>query len=331
MHLFFVAIPISFISRPTFDFELNNSFQLYPNPQCTFAAMSGNSEYVTESGRRDSAYSPQTMQGPSLALLGSERVHPRIQDWKSEDDKPGLEIAEQAYTFPNDPLSVPRSLPDSEGSMAAMLQTSSGFEASFASSVPSLSSGSSIGSSSSIPSSAASLAIRPGLLDFEGCYIDAQSSNPFDTSSPCTRGVSCLFAFLGCEKIFRDDGEWYEHSKSHLQGRQPPNHLRCPYPSCSWATWKPDGETAWSERWMHLQNKHDVLGDAESLCEKRDTQLYDHLWRARLISAVQLQDLKRSGRLGTDGQPFVTTERSERYRHRQGKQTPRRPANSPRR
>lgn len=292
--------------------------------------MSAHSEYITESGRRDSAYSPQTMQGPSLALLGSERVHPRIQDWKSDEEKAGLEIAEQAYTFPNDPLSVPRSLPDSEDSMAAVLQTTSGFGSSFTNTVPSLCSGSSIGSSSSIPSLAASLAIRPGLLDFEGCYTDAQSSNLFNPSGPRARGVSCLFAFLGCEKTFIDDGEWYEHSKSHLQGKPPPNHLRCPYRSCSWTTWKPDGETAWSERWIHLGNKHDVLGDAEFLCEKRDSQLYEHLWRARLISAVQLQDLKRSGQLGADSQPFVTTERSERHRHRQGKQTPRRPANTPR-
>lgn len=301
--------------------------------------MSAQSEYVTESWRRDSAYSPQTMQGPSgpsgpsFALLRSQAVRSRIQDWEISKDNPSLDFAIQGYSFsPEDPLSVPRSFCDNDtSSMALTLQSVPAFEPSCTDSVPSLSPGSSIGSGSSLPSSAGSVAICPGLLDSQGCCIGAPIAGQHSRSGPRARGIPCLFGFLCCQRTFEEAADWYEHSKSHLQGMPPPRQLCCPHPSCRWMTSQVDGETAWNERWKHLEARHDVVRDGEMLCEKREGQMFEYLWNIRLISAAQLQELKRSGRLGSNEEPFVITERSERRRHREGKQTTRRSANTSRR
>lgn len=286
------------------------------------------SEYVTESGRRASAY-PQATQGPSLNLLASQSVRPRIQDWDQDEDSPGPDIAVRAYKLPRGPASIPRTLPNSSSLMAL-------FDASFTELTPSLSSGSSSGSDSSIQSSAASVAVRPGLLDAEGRYVDATRSFQTDQSrssldrQPARK--SCLFKFLGCEKTFSKNArEWYDHSKSHFRGHTPPSNLRCPYASCSWTISGVDGEEAWWTRWTHLQSGHDVLSDGEALCEKRDGLMFEHLWKLRVISSAQLQELRCSGRLGSDSQPFVTTEKSERRRQRQANPRMGRYGNTPRR
>jgi hypothetical protein len=272
------------------------------------------SEYVTESGRRDSAYPPQTMQGPSLALLGARDVRPRIRDWNTDKDAPGPGFAIRAYEWQGGPSSIPRSLPSDSSSMAF-------FNADFAELTPSLSSGSSTGSDSSIRSSAAGIAVRPGFFDDEGCYVDAIHDKQDEISCGVTdrksRPISCLHQFLGCDQTsFENAREWYDHSKSHLRGQPPPKNLHCPYPTCPWTTSCTNGEESWERRWAHLESNHDVLIDGEALYEKRDGQLFEHLWRMRLIDSAQLQELRRFGRLGSDKQPYVTTEKPERRRPR---------------
>lgn len=288
------------------------------------------SEYVTESGRRASAYPPQTMQGPSsLAGLGSQSVRPRIQDWNTDEDTPGPGFAIEAYALRGGPDSTPRSLPSNSSSMAY-------FGASFTELTPSLSSGSSTGSESSVESSASGVAVRAGLLDAEGCYFDSTRSNQSERScsvaSRQPRSISCLYQFLGCNRTgFEDAREWYEHSKSHLRGQAPPNNLSCPYFSCPWATSGINGEDSWRKRWAHLESYHDVLADGEPLCEKRDSQLFDHLWKVRIIDSAELQELRHSGRLGSDRKPYVTTEKAERRRHRMANPRASRYGNMPQR
>jgi len=274
------------------------------------SAKDSESEYITESGRCDSAH----MQGPSHALLGLQSVQPRIQDWDTDKDTPGPGFAIQAYALQGGPASIPRSLPSDRSSMAFM---DASF-ASFASLTPSLSSGSLTGSDSSIQSSAADSVVRPGPFDTEGCYVGAA----YDDQSECRRAlqptpISCLFQFLGCNQTFSGDAtEWYEHSKSHFRGQTPPSNLRCPYPTCAWAVSGVNGEESWRKRWTHLQADHAVLADGGVLCEKRDAHLYEHLWKTRVINSAQLQELRRSGRLGAEMQPYVTTEKPERRRQR---------------
>jgi hypothetical protein len=271
------------------------------------------SEYVTGSGRRDSAYTPQAMQGPSLTLLDFQSVRTRIKDWNTDKDTPVPDFAVGAYDLGGGPAGIPRSLPSNSSSMAY-------FGASFTELTPSLSSGST-GSDSSVQSSAAGSAVREGPLDHEGWYVDATHDNQSERSCSVTgrrsRYTPCLYQFLGCDQTsFEDTRGWYEHSKSHLRGQAPPKNLRCPYSSCPWAISGADGEACWRKREAHLESNHDVLADGETLIEKRDGQLYEHLWQVRAISSAQLQELRQSGRLGSDSQPYVTSEKPERRRNR---------------
>lgn len=285
-----------------------------------------NSEHVTESGRRDSAYSPHGMQGPLFARLGSQKIHPRIQDWSNDQNTPGPGFAAQAYSYPGGPASIPRSLPAVQSSMALTRQSMARHGSSSTSSVPSLSSGPSSQSESTLCSSDTGVAVRSGPFDDEGyCTSNAGSARGREsqTDNSCSpnekrpRGIPCLFGFLNCPETFTDVEQWNLHCKSHFKGRAPPRNLRCPYSSCAWTTSRQDGEDAWDQRWEHFDHEHDVLSHGEELCEKPDVLLFQYLWSVRIITDVQLQELKRSGRLGSDCTPFVVTEKTERYRRRQ--------------
>lgn len=297
----------------------------------------GNSEYVTESGRRDSAYSPQPMQGPSFASLEAQQIQPVLQDWSHDSsDTAGINLAVQAYSFPEGPASVPRSLPTDSSSMALTMQSLSAYGPSLADSLPSLGSFPSIDSMPSIRSSAAESAVRAGFIDPEGNLArsaDAESLSEI-YGSPVVqqpKGPRCLFSFLQCNKTFTSPREWYEHSKSHFRGATPPRELRCPYPSCSRTIVGDDGEQAWSKRWEHFERDHNILAESEGVCEKRDVRLFEHLWNAGVIGRAELQELRRFGQLGSDTRPFVTEERSERRDRRRGKPMPNRSGDGPRR
>jgi hypothetical protein len=163
--------------------------------------------------------------------------------------------------------------------------------------------------------------VRSGPFDTDGFYVetayDDRSESPSVPVDRQPTQVSCLYRFLGCDQTsFENAKRWYDHSKSHLRGRTPPSNLRCPYQSCSWTISGVKGEESWSKRWAHLEADHDVLADGQSLCEKRDGQLYEHLWKSNVVDSAQLQELRRSGRLGAEKQPYVTTEKPERRQQR---------------
>lgn len=292
----------------------------------------GDSEYTTESGRRDSAYSPQPMQGPSLARLRSHDVHPTIEDWSHLPDTAGPKFAVQAYTFPEGPASVPRSLPLDTSSMTPLtLQNLSDFGSVYPESVPSLASSSSVASRPSLSSSAAGSVGQIYRLDPDGEEDEdlGTTQHPGITSprpafqKPIT---PCLFSFLGCQQSsFLNAEHWYEHSKTHFRGHPPPSTLRCPYTSCPWGVSSRDGEEAWAARWEHLEGEHDVLVDGEKLREKRDPLLYKHLWKDRVITDAQLQELRSFGQLGSNRQPYVTTEKAPKSPRRQRKPPSSRP------
>jgi hypothetical protein len=276
-----------------------------------------NSERVPESGRSDSASSPHGMQG--LASLGSQKIHSRIQDWSNDQSAPGPGFVVQAYSYPRGPASIPRSPPSIQSSMALTMQSVSSLDSAFKGSVPSLSTGSSSASDSSLRSSAASAAVRPGIFDDDGYYVgstgsdsDIQGDDPSNPASKQSKGVACLFSFLGCQETFTDLEWWNEHCKSHFEGKAPPRQLRCPYSACAWATSRQDGEDAWNQRWEHIDQEHDVLSHSEVLCEEPDVQLFQYLWKVRIITDAQLQELRKCGRLESDPTPFVVPEKPDR-------------------
>jgi len=281
-----------------------------------------NSEHVSESGRRDSAYSPQGMQGPLFARLGSQKIQSRIQDWSNDQKTPGPGFAVQAYSCPGFPASIPRSLPAVQSSMVLTTKSMASRNSSPTSSVPSLSSGPSSQSESTLCSSDTGIAVRPGPFDGDG-YCISNAGSDSETNDSCRpvkmkpRGVPCLFRFLNCPQTFTDVDHWNEHCKSHFKGRAPPRNLRCPYSSCAWTASRQDGEEAWDQRWEHFAQEHDVLSHDEELSEEPDAPLVQYLWSVRAISDVQLQELKQSGRIGSDCTPYVVTEKTERHRRRQ--------------
>lgn len=278
------------------------------------------SERVTESGRSDSASPPHgCMQGrPSLASLGSQEIHSRMQDWSNDESSPGPGFVAQAYSYPGDPASIPRSPPSIQSSMALTAQSVSSLDSNFTRSVPSLSSGSSSASDSSLRSSAASDAVRPGLFDDEESYVsstrsDIQADNASNPVEQQPKGISCLFGFLDCRETFTNVDWWNLHCKSHFKGKAPPKQLRCPYSSCSWSTSRQDGEDAWDQRWEHIDQQHDILSQSEVLCEEPNFQLFQYLWKVRAITDAQLQELRKCGRLGSDRTSFVVPERPDRH------------------
>jgi hypothetical protein len=269
------------------------------------------------------------MQGPSFASLGSQEIRPRIQDWSTDESTPGPGFVSQAYSYPRDPASIPRSLPAVSSSMALTMQSMSSHDSSFTESMPSLSSGSSARSDSSLRSSATGVAVRPGPFDDDGYHVGSTGSTGSDvqiddSSNPVSKGskgVSCLFGFLNCHDTFTDVEWWNEHCKSHFKGKAPPRELRCPYSSCAWATSRKDGEDAWEQRREHFDQEHDVLSTSEGLCEKPDKPLFKYLWDMKIITDAELQELRKCGRLESDPTSFVVTEKSERRRH--GRSAPR--------
>ena len=238
-----------------------------------------------ESGRRGLSLMPlEPQRGSSNALLHLDSVHPRIEDWSIGTDVPKSDFAIRAYKFPGMPTRLPRSLPFS--------YPPERLDSSFTVEVPTLSGLPSLGTGTSIGSSSASAAENRSSIDTKKCHVDATSKENLTHTTQLT----CLFKFLGCTETFAGSAEeWYEHSKTHLRGRSPPSFLRCPYASCPWTV---SGVEAWELRWAHLQQTHDLMSDGENVCEKRDGQLFEYLWKARLISSAQLQELRRSGRLG---------------------------------
>ena len=278
------------------------------------------SERVTERGRSDSASSPHgCMQGgPSLASLGSQEFHSRIQDWSNDESTPGPGFVVQAYSYPGDPASTPRSPPSIQSSMALTAQSVASLDSNFTRSVPSLSSGSSSASDSSLRISAASGAVRPGLFDDEESYVSSTRSNvqTDNASNPVEqqpKGVACLFGFLNCRETFTNVDMWNLHCKSHFKGKAPPKQLRCPYPSCVWSNSREDDVDAWDQRWEHIDQEHDVLSRGGVLCEEPNVQLFQHLWNARIITEAELQELRKCGRLCSDHTSFVVQERPDRH------------------
>lgn len=117
----------------------------------------------------------------------------------------------------------------------------------------------------------------------------------------------CVFWFLDCNHIFRDQDRWESHCLSHFRGEEPPLSAQCPL--CDWVS-EPDpddGWTVWGSRMDHLATYHLNIG--ESLKTSRpDFKLYQHLWRKRLIDEQDLKELM-GGNHNITQRPsnFVTT------------------------
>lgn len=288
-------------------------------PEHVSPKMSERSEDNAEIGRSDSAHSPHSMQGLLRSLPESQPGPYTLQRWTDDHESPNPDSVAQAYSFPEGPASVPRTVVSKTNSMTAITRPNrSVFGSSLTGPEPSLIPGSTL-ASSSVGSSAAALIAQPGYFDGDGNPVPPRGVEirVADLRLPVVREANrlvCMFGFLNCDRTFEEAREWYEHSKSHFQGRSPPEKLQCPFYSCRWNVEGTDGEQAWTARWEHFEQSHDLLSNHEQLSENPDTQLLTHLWNLNVIDSIELQDLRRHGRLGRESQPFVETARSSHRR-----------------
>ena len=104
-----------------------------------------------------------------------------------------------------------------------------------------------------------------------------------------TPDFGCVFWFLNCEYISRDEEEWKTHCLSHFYGEDPPRSVSCPL--CDWEISLDRGTEAWASKMQHLADKHFRYGQNLS-ASRPDFHLYTHLWQKRLIDDQDLKELK---------------------------------------
>lgn len=112
---------------------------------------------------------------------------------------------------------------------------------------------------------------------------------------------ACPLRFLSCRRTFFTPMECYEHSCSHFYGADFPKRVSCPFPSCTWSDdTSPNAPTAWYTRMRHYA-EHCEIGEEQNLnadtARIKEQDLFQHLWRQRLIDDEELQDLRKYGTL----------------------------------
>lgn len=132
----------------------------------------------------------------------------------------------------------------------------------------------------------------------------------------------CVFWFINCSYVSRNESEWKTHCLSHFRGRALPRSVQCPL--CDWETSSNDGSTAWGFKMHHLAREHLAFGQTLKTA-RPDFHLFQHLWQQHLIGDQDLKELK-GGNHNLTHPPtnYVTTERRrtrpERDSGRQGLQ-----------
>lgn len=98
----------------------------------------------------------------------------------------------------------------------------------------------------------------------------------------------CPFTFLGCNVSFVDIRQWDTHCQAHFR-MQLPRYIECPFAGCAWSYTGESGAETWRSRWEHVWTEHGNGG----VVEPRATRsMIDHLWRSRLVSDAQEQELR---------------------------------------
>jgi hypothetical protein len=124
--------------------------------------------------------------------------------------------------------------------------------------------------------------------------VDAGESGVLEAPDMSTsQAWQCSFGFLGCEATFDDIEAWNAHCKAHFRGRLP-RMVTCPF-GCPGSFLGSTGIEAWQERIAHVHRHHEHGG---RLRVRPDQNLICHLWRTRVVTDAEEQELRRCGRLG---------------------------------
>lgn len=102
----------------------------------------------------------------------------------------------------------------------------------------------------------------------------------------------CPFGFLGCENTFEDMDTWDVHCQAHFRGTLP-RSITCPF-VCSHISIGSSGTEAWQDRKAHIQEHHCLGGQSDPRVSQG---LINHLWRTKVITNAEEQELRRYGRL----------------------------------
>lgn len=142
---------------------------------------------------------------------------------------------------------------------------------------------------SSIPDVEAEMMHRQALAGKETMPEDDYSKG-FKTLviPPRNRILECPFTFLFCFMKFSSLEERIEHSLSHFKRIGPSTSNICCF--CEQTFNHPGGEQSWRQRMQHVALHHQLGSKLEY--SRPDFQLFDYLWRNKLISTVEYTNLK---------------------------------------
>ena len=251
---------------------------------------------------------------PNLAQMrGSEytRLIDGV-DWHEHDasDFHQRFVVGQHYRASSDETGVPRLLrgPPSATSSMALTQSPSVYSntsnnSSWLSTPSLVSSGTAATSGSSVRTSRVDSVVLLSILDEDeqGALV------------PPKVELKCLYHWLKCDFASDDLEEWDTHCRFHFRGNLP-RSLECPF-ECRWSVTASTGSAAWEQRLAHMcthPSSDMIVSD-----KKPSTALLQHLHKARIIDAVQMQELRQEGRLGHTVlvQSAGTTSEGRRERH----------------
>lgn len=240
---------------------------------------------------------------PSLAALQNLQVdklvnEPNWHDFGTPDFQQRT-VAYRNYSLPvgsNVSRSGPSTCSDTSSmSIAFSARTDSSH---YTSRTPSLSYGGSVSGSSDRTSYAGSVSGCP-LFNEEGT---------FDEPAGHALGLwPCMFGFLRCNGVFQDAIDWQTHCQYHFRGYLPMS-IRCPF-GCDQAFQGSSTEETWNHLWIHVMMNHRQGG---TFAYRPDGNLINHLWRNKIISDADEQELRRNGFLSGDAEPYLQSARTNR-------------------
>jgi len=135
----------------------------------------------------------------------------------------------------------------------------------------------------------------------------SSSISGFGVARPQTGTLQCTFAFLGCREEFTSATTWKTHCTSHFHSHPPPTRSQCPFCASQW-----EHSSAWEDRLDHISSHH--RGERIDAGYKVDYGLFRHLFRLRVVTPSQYQELERRGRCDGVGGVYLETSNSRRER-----------------
>jgi hypothetical protein len=140
-----------------------------------------------------------------------------------------------------------------------------------------------------------------------GSSRQSSSIPEFGVARPQTGTLQCTFAFLGCREEFISASTWKTHCNSHFHSHPPPTQSQCPFCASQWGH-----PSAWEERLDHISSQH--RGERIGAGYRVDYDLFRHLFRLRVVTSSQYQELERRGRCDGVGGVYLETSNSRRER-----------------